>query len=170
MAQLLNNMLLTRKKDLLNKWVNLIFDSYHAEGAKFFREQGDPFKNPVGGTIKNETEIVFDQLTGIMDTDILNKSLTNIIKIRSIQEFTPSEAVSFLFQLRDLIGEEISSDATLQIEHNEWLKLNRDIDTIISLAFNIYMDSREKLNSIRINEMKKRFAFVDIRPTRKEKN
>lgn len=170
MDQSLNNLLLTRKDEILVKWVNLIFDDYQSEGAKFFKEQKDPFKNPVGGTISRETTKLYDQLLGAMDVDIINRSLDNIIKIRAVQELSPTEAVSFIYLLKDVIAEELLDVEEIEFQTPALIEIFDKIDQMTKNAFDIYMNNREKIGQIRINEMKKRFAFIDINKMPKKKN
>ena len=170
MAQLLINMLLTRKKEIHEKWVNLIFDDYQSEGAKFFREHKDPFINPVGGIISKDTMVLYDQLLGTMDTAAINQSLDNIIKIRAIQELSPVEAVAFLYQLKEVIIGELDDGDFVKATTADLIEIFDRIDRLTKIAFEIYMNNREKINQIRIHEMKKRFALIDINKVPKAKN
>ncbi len=156
------------KKDILAKWSEAIFESYQPEGAKFFREKSDPFLNPVGATIKRETEIIFDQLLGAMDSDEVLKSLDNIIRIRSIQEFSASEAISFLLLLKTIIIEFLKTGSFDKYKSSELIEIFSKIDKMLLLAFDIYMKDREKVCQIRINEIKRRFSQHDRRFESKE--
>lgn len=142
--------LLDKKKIILERWVDLIIDCYPSEGGKFFRDTADPFRNPVGAAIQKETMILYEQLTGAMNEEIINKSLENLIKIRSIQDLTPSQAVSFVFFLKQAITEESALDG------EESLEIHSRIDKLALMAFDIFMNCREKIFQIRVNEIKKR--------------
>lgn len=154
--------LLSRKEIILEKWIKLILDGYQTEGAKFFQKNDDPFQNPVGTTIKSETELILSQLVGEMDITLLKESLNKIIRIRSIQEFSASEAISFLFLLKQVISEEIKLDNYKDIHTNDILDVYDRIDKIILITFDIYMKNREQIARIKINEIKKRYTFVNM--------
>jgi len=145
------NTLLSRKEIILEKWIELILVGYHAEGAKFFGENNDPFRNPVGTTIKGETESILSQLLKEMDSGI-----------RSIQEFSASEAVSFIFLLKQVISEEIITDNYKDIDAIDILDIYARVDKIVLMAFDIYMQNREQIFNIKINEIKKRSTFVNM--------
>ena len=156
------NTLLSRKEIILERWIRLILDGYQTEGAKFFQENNDPFRNPVGTTIKSETELILSQLLGEMDITLLEESLDKIIRIRSIQEFSASEAISFLFLLKHVISEEIKSDDYKDLQMANILDVYVRIDKIILMAFDIYMKNREQISRIKINEIKRRYTFVNM--------
>ena len=86
----------------------------------------------------------------------------SIIRIRSIQDFTASQAVAFTFKLKDVIREELAgkmqgrpADAQSRLRE-ELHAFETRIDELSLLAFDVYMKCREKLYEIRTNEIKKR--------------
>ena len=162
MESKLINTLLIRKEILLEKWIKLILDGYQNEGARFFTENENPFQNPVGTKTKSETELILSQILGEMDSASLEESLEKIIKIRSIQEFSASEAVSFLFLLKNIIGEEINADEYMDIQTTDILNIYARIDKVLLMAFDIYMNNRERISQIKINEIKRKFSFVNM--------
>ena len=167
-APALKKTLLSNKKSILNRWTDIIFDDYQADGAKFFRENTDAFRNPVGTAIRKETEVIFDQIVDEMDPSILRGSLDNLLKIRSVQDLTPLEAVSFVFFFKRAIAEEYKSDLHRLIQVEDLLHLHAKIDRLALMAFGIYMECREKINQIRINEIKKRTFSIHEKRIRKE--
>ena len=80
--------------------------------------------------------------------------LDSIIRVRAIQDFTPSKAVSFTTILKKIIREELSSDISKDQLFKELLELESRIDRLTGLAFDIYMECREKLFEIRTREVK----------------
>jgi len=158
----LTDTLLARKEIILEKWIKLILNGYQSEGARFFTENNDPFHNPVGTKTKSESELILSQILGEMDFSELGKSLDKIIKIRAIQEFSASEAVAFLFLLKNVIGEEIILDEYKDVHIIDVLDVYARIDKIMLLAFDIYMNNRERISQIKINEIKKKFSFVNM--------
>ena len=162
--------LLSRKEIILDKWTKLILDGYQYEGARFFTENDNPFQNPVGTKTKSETELILSQILGEMDFTLLAESLNKIIKIRSIQEFSASEAVSFLFLLKQVINEEISLDEYKDFSTTDILDVYTRIDQTMLLAFDIYMKNREKISQIKINEIKRKYTFMNMDREPKRKN
>lgn len=158
----LTNHLLIRKEIILDKWIKSILDGYQSEGAKFFSKNENPFQNPVGTNIKKETELMLSEILGEMDKDVLGASLEKIIKIRSIQDFSASEAVSFIFILKSIIADELNSEEYKDITIVDVLNIYTRIDRVLLMAFDIYMHNRERISQIKINEIKKKYSFVNM--------
>ncbi len=87
--------------------------------------------------------------------DRVSVFLDTIIRIRAIQEFTPSQAVSFVFFLKKIIRDELATgDPRQHSLSDELTLLENQIDSLGLLAFDIFMRCREKLYDIKANEMK----------------
>ena len=55
--------LLKREKDaILERWFNLILETYPADAAALMKKDKNPFTNPVGSTISREIEALFEGL------------------------------------------------------------------------------------------------------------
>ena len=147
--------LLSRKKTpILARCFNLVVETYPADTSSFLKREKDRFINPVGSTISQEMEAVYDELLQEMNSDKLADSLDNIIKIRSVQDFSPSQAVAFVFLLKQAIREELEDEIQEKRILDELLALESQIDKLALLAFDIYMQCREKIHEIRLNEVK----------------
>ncbi|MCP4580853.1 MAG: hypothetical protein GY839_04500 [candidate division Zixibacteria bacterium] len=151
------NSLLNEKRDaILEKWFDDILESYPLDGAKFIKIEKDRFNNPVGSTISQEIKTIYGELLKDMNYEILHDSLEKIIKIRSVQDFTPSQALSFIFLLKKVLREELESEVADTQILRELMVFEARIDQLASLAFNVYSECREKIYDIRVNEIKKR--------------
>ncbi|MFH1293539.1 MAG: RsbRD N-terminal domain-containing protein, partial [Pseudomonadota bacterium] len=80
--------------------------------------------------------------------------LENIIRIRSIQDFKPSQAIGFVLQLKKLVREMLESKAPINGLSGELQAFENRIDDIALLAFDIYSQCRQKIYEIRVNEVK----------------
>jgi hypothetical protein len=150
----LKNILSEKKDDLLAAWFDRIIDTYPAETAKFLRNQKDRFANPVGQTIHEGIEGIFHELIHGGEIGRVTTFLDAIIRVRAIQEFTPSQAVSFIFFLKTVCRDGIK-DIPLSAELAEELAtLESQIDSLALIAFDIFMQCREKLYDIKANEMR----------------
>jgi hypothetical protein len=151
--------LLVQEKDvILKNWIRLIIESYPAESLHFLQDNSDRFRNPVGHTIAVETELLFDKLfiDHIDDDADITVALDNIIKIRSVQDFSASEAVGFVFALKQVIRETLSQKGWEQIPTEELLKLESRIDRLALKAFDRYALCQERIYKIKVNEFKRR--------------
>jgi hypothetical protein len=141
------------KKDILNLWFETLMATYPADTAQFLRSQKDAFANPVGQNSLQSLSDLFDHIIEKFDPDTARPIIDPIIRIRAIQDFTPAEAVRFVFELKTVIEKKIQSDTnSLKYRHG----LYHRIDQLGLLAFDVYMQCREKIYDLKANEMRKR--------------
>ncbi|MFO7555065.1 MAG: RsbRD N-terminal domain-containing protein [Desulfobacterales bacterium] len=152
----LNDLLVQRKTTLVKKWFAAAIGTYPPDTAKFLKNQKDPFSNPVGRTIYNGLEGLFDELLKETDQEAMRSLLDPIIRIRAIQNFSPAQATGFIFFLKDVIRENIQKEAFETQDFNELLSFESKIDGLGMIAFNIYMSCREKIYELKANEMRNR--------------
>ena len=126
--------------------------AYPADTQRFLKKEKNRFSNPVGQTIAEDVEILYDELTAGKDMVKIQSSLDNIIRIRAVQDFTPSQAVGFVFQLRKLIRNALGDKALESRIQNEMEALEEKIENAALLAFDIYAQCRQKVYEIRVHE------------------
>jgi hypothetical protein len=142
-----------KSASILGKWSQLILDTYPADTAKFLQHENDRFINPVGCITSQEIKAIYDELLHGMNLERLTGSLTEIIKIRSVQDFSPSQAVGAIFLLKQVVREELAGEIAGNPISEELLDFESRIDRLALLAFDIYMKCREKVYEIRVNEV-----------------
>jgi hypothetical protein len=140
-------------ESILGKWSQLIVDTYSVDTATFLNSEKDRFINPVGYIISQETRVIYDELVHDMNLEKLTSSLSEIIKIRSVQEFTPAEAIGFIFLLKQATREELANEIVGDDNYKELLGFESRIDRLALLAFDIYLNCKEKINEIRVKEV-----------------
>lgn len=146
------DLLIKNKKPILERWFDLILETYPPDSATLMRRDRDPFTNPVGSTISREIEILFEKLClGRLDEKCMS-SLDSILKIRSVQTFSPSQAVGFIFLLKRAIGEILREEMDRESLMKEWLEFQFRIDGLALRAFDVYMSCREKICEIRVSQ------------------
>lgn len=154
----LDNLLTKKKSAIMGRWFDLVIETYPSETAKFFKGQKNPFANPVGSTILQGIEGLFEEIIQGVDieSEKISTFLDNIIRIRAVQDFSPSQAVSFIFLLKQIIREELREEIRDNKISEELLDLESKIDNLALLSFNIYMECREKINKFKAMEMQQR--------------
>jgi len=150
----LEHLLPQKRAAILERWFQLILETYPAGTSRFLKQEKDRFTNPVGYTISQEIEALYDGLLQEMNSDKLAVCLDNIIRIRAVQDFPPSQTIAFIFLLKKAIREELASEIAENRVLEELLKFESRIDKLVLLAFDIYMKCREKVFEIRVNEAK----------------
>jgi len=153
---MIDELLNKKKQAIVNNWVEMILNSYPAEASNFLKLKKNQFSNPIGFTITTNAEKIFDELINKRDFENIKLLLDEIIKIRAVQSFSPSQAVSFLFDLKKAIRDELKVELMEKNISDELINFESFIDQVMLLGFDLYMESREKVFKIRVNEIKSR--------------
>jgi hypothetical protein len=152
---------LTEKKSaILGRWLTTIYESYPPETAIFLRKEKDRFDNPAGYRISQGLEGLYSVLLQDMEREQILSFLDEIIRIRVLQNFAPSQALAFVFLLKDTIRRELAEEIRTENLAAELLDLESRIDGLGLLAFDVYTKRREKLQEIRIDEEKRRISGI----------
>jgi hypothetical protein len=152
LADLLNK----RKKLVIQKWFDAVLETYPADGRKFLGDQKNKFTNPVGASIYEGIDGIYQRLLDGTDleSEDFARFLDRIVRIRAVQEFSPSRALGFLFPLKTVIRETVKLEASERGLGEELTALERRIDQLVLLSFDKYMECRERLFEIRIREIR----------------
>jgi hypothetical protein len=150
----INDLLTEKRPRIINKWFDSIIDTYPGETSAFLKNFNNQLNNPAHSMIREGIEGLFDEINNSSSLEKAAPFLDSIIRIRAIQDFTPSQAVSFTAILKKIIREELSADIGKDRLFEELLELESRIDRMTDLAFDIYMECREKLFEIRTKEVK----------------
>ncbi len=145
-----------KKQKILQKWFDLILETYPPDTASFLKSQKNRFGNPVGHTISEGIEVILEELSGGMDFERVSPFLDSIIRIRAIQDFTPSQALSFIFLLKKVIREELANEIREHQLLEELLVIESKIDALANISFDIYMKCREKIYKLKANDLRNR--------------
>ena len=149
-----------RRAVVLQRWQSLLLDTYPEKGAAFMRQQKDSFNNPVGHVLLTQTERLWDRLIQGSDERELIKPVEEIVRIRAVQDFAPSQAVAFVYLLKEAVWECCHDDG-LSRETEGLAELEHRLDRLALMAFDAYTRCRERLAEIRINEVKNRSAVLE---------
>jgi len=146
------------RKAILEGWFQRIIGTYPDVTSRFLARQKDRFRNPVGYAITQSIGPIYDQIASAMDVEQILEALDGIVRIRSVQDFTPSEAIGFVFQLKAVIRAEIGDRLRYLERWNELAELESRIDRVALLAFEKYTECRENLHQVRNREVESRAA------------
>jgi hypothetical protein len=147
-----------KKPAILGRWLTTIYESYPPETAIFLRKEKNRFDNPVGYRIAQGLEGLYNALLQEMDKDKVLNYLDEIIRIRALQNFAPSQALAFIFLLKNVIRQELADEIQKENLEAEVLALESCIDGLALLGFDVYTKRQEKLCEIRVDEMKRRIS------------
>lgn len=149
----LKDILKEKKETIVRKWFEAVLATYHEESRTSMRRKDAQFANPVGFNLAHGLEGLFDGLLqGMMPADVATH-LDAMVRIRAVQDFTPSQAVSFIFQLKRIIRETMPSEL---MEDPVVIRGIREVDEAIDdlalYAFDLYMRCRETIYDIKAKE------------------
>ena len=150
------DLLAHKKSTLVKRWFDIVMEPYPADTSGILKNQKKQFTNPVGYTISHGLENIFDKLIDEQGADFegMVPFLDSIVRIRAVQDLKPSQALSFVFHLRNAIREELASETKEFCA--EMATLESRIDAIALISFDIYVQCREKVYELKANEVKNR--------------
>jgi len=174
---------LRKNKDaIVRRWLDDALATYPGDSSAAFKRQKDPFANPVGHSLRTATREILQallegkrcqepfssQLETHADDNDRKRFLTpfplqclhEIIKIRAVQQFSASQAVGFVFQLKQAIRAELGGGAGDPRFLSELAEFEERIDRIALAAFDIYTQCREQVFELRMNEVKRTVSWV----------
>jgi hypothetical protein len=144
-----------KKPAILKKWYEKVLQTYPDDPSGLMKGKKNFFHETVGRLIFESLEGIFLQLTGSgSDREKLGRHLDDIIRVRAIQEFDPSEALSFIFDLKSVLRSELMTEIRSNGLYEDLMDFESRIDDICAQAFDIYMKCREKLFDLKANEMR----------------
>jgi len=150
----LEKLLLQNRTIILKRWLDSILESYSSDTKRFLKKQSDQFANPVGQTISKEIGNLFQELLEGVDPARLSPILDRIVRIRAVQDFSPSQAIFFVFQLKGVIRKELNKEIRENRLSDELAEFESRIDDMALIAFDVYMRCREKIYEISANQAK----------------
>ncbi|MCB2181714.1 MAG: RsbRD N-terminal domain-containing protein [Desulfobulbaceae bacterium] len=146
------NLLNEKKKEILSAWEDTILGKFEKDAFIIFKQQKDQFANPIGHKVRTGLEELFNVLSESSNREVRTPNLEELIKLRAVQDISASNAVSFVFQLKDIVRKELQiKDMTNY--YKDWLAFEARIDAAALAVFDMYMASREQLHKVRYTEL-----------------
>ena len=151
-----------RRDDVARRWVADILASYPAEAAALFSREQDPFANPVGRCVRAGAQAIVAALCDGMDPEAVRSGVREIVQVRAVQQFSPAQAVGFVFQLRPLLLEALRAEggAGAEVTVEELAALDAAVDAVALAAFDVFTECREQVSRLRVEEQKRRVAWI----------
>jgi len=139
---------------IVDRWLDLTLQVYPEDAARFMRREKDRFGNPVGRLTRESLTSLFEALLDGREPGSMREALDSVVRIRAIQELSPSTAVGFVFLLKRAIheqaGEAVPDPALLHTR----------IDQLALQAFDQYVQCREKIYDLRAHELRRHTASL----------
>ncbi len=162
---------LQQKKDaIVQRWLDDVLATYSPDAAAAFGRQKDRFANPVGHSLRVATRGIFEWLLEETDSEKIHEHLHEVIKIRAIQDFSVSDAVRFIFHLKKAVRAELGKAIRDGRHWSELTELEEKIDQVALAAFEIFVQCREQVYQLRVNEAKRSVSWVVDRINRRARD
>ena len=141
------------KEAFLEKWLEQTLATYPRQTLRFLHGEKDRFRNPVGHTLREGLATLLDEITGEMDLAKIRPALESLVRLRAVQDFTPSQAVGFIYLLRDILPEDLVGGSPPDVQ--------RRIDETALLAFDLFMKCREEIYEIKGREAQREVYVLE---------
>ena len=149
--------LLQNKKKLVRQWFDMLAGTYPLETVRLLKKETSQFANPVGHTFLVAIEEILEEFLGQNNAEAMWPLLDKVIRIRAIQDFSPSSSLAFIFGLKTIALKVLEEDlAAGVVDREELSDFDRKVDALALSAFDVYMRCRENLFEVRMTEVKNR--------------
>lgn len=149
----LTEILKLKREQIVDQWFEAVITTYHEDARGSLSRTKAQFTNPVGYNIREGLDGLVQAVLQGMLPDTVRGFLDAIVRIRAVQDFSPSQALSFIFQLKNILraaaGDEAAGDPKTA---TELTRLDDVIDDLALFAFDLYMECREKIYDIKAQE------------------
>lgn len=157
-----SKLMVEKKSEYLTKWFHLMLEGYPDQTASRLKNEKNQFANPVGHNYLEGLTGIYDCLLNKAKSEDFKPFVEQIIKIKAVQDGSPSQAMAFIFILKQVIrdGFRVEIDKG-RISPRELLDFESRIDDIALLAFTVYLECREKVYQLRIDEVNRNFKMLE---------
>ncbi len=132
---------------ILERWIARMAESYPRNAAVLLSQEPDPFRNPVGGTLRQNLSLLARELCGEMDAPAIDSALDPIIRLHVAQGAAPDDAVRFVSLLQPILRELVSGRPSADFDS----RINR----LVTMAADKHKQCREQLARIRAHELQR---------------
>jgi hypothetical protein len=151
--------LAAHKEAVCDQWLGLVLDTYAPDTAALWKKKKDPFTNPVRHKLEAGIRGVVEGLAAGLPPEAAGYGphLDPIVRVRAVQDFTPSQALAFIYLLKKVVRETLWPYVA---EHGllvELLALESAIDVLALLSCDIYGQCRETIYQLRVNQVKNQY-------------
>jgi len=136
------------KNRLLKEWFTATINTYPKDSARVLGKDANRFDNPVGAVTRESLGDVLDLIAEAYTEQSLERALDPVIRIRAVQAFDASDAVSFIFALKK-IGENFLDESQLR-------PFDHMVDHIALAGFDKFMKCKEEIFLLKSTESKRR--------------
>ncbi len=139
-------------------WLTRTFRTYPEQTGGFLDGEPDPFRNPIGHTLRTALGDLSVELFGGFDRGRVATALEAVIRLRAVQEFSPEDAVGFVALAREAAREAAAAEAS-GLGPDAPGVIDARIDEMGRLAADLFERCREQIREISVRAARRR-TFV----------
>ena len=87
-----------------------MFDSYVPETARFLKSQKDRFANPIAYQLTRGLTGILEVFSSMKKPTRSMAQLDEVLRLKALQDASPSRAMAFIFVLKTVIREELAQE------------------------------------------------------------
>jgi len=145
-----------KKAEILSQWFDAAIQGYAPDTSRFLKDRKDQFANPVGSTTKKGLEGLLDLLQAELEPQQVATHLDPIVRIRAVQDFTPSQAIAFIPALKHVLRSVFKNATKDPALRDQLVELEDRIDHLCLIAVDLYVACREGVYRLKANETRNR--------------
>ncbi len=154
------DLLSQKKSQILERWRDVVFDNYAPETARFLKSQKDRFANPIAYQLTRGLTGILEVFLREAQTDEVLAQLDEVLRLKAVQDASPSKALAFIFVLKTIIRQELAQDLENPVAAAEMTDLESRLDGLALLGFDVFMLRREKICDLKVSEMKRKVSAL----------
>ncbi len=155
---------LRRKREhIVRGWTEEALSLFPEDARGFLSDNRDPFANPAGTTIAEQLAVLFEALLEGFCDDEVRPPFERVVQITCVQEVPASQAVGFVFSLKELLREKLTHELAGprgDETRAHLLELERRVDRLALVAFDCYTAHRGRIADLRVQEVRKQVATL----------
>jgi hypothetical protein len=150
------------KPEIVRLWAKAVFDALPFATPGFVRTNDDPFANPVAFMTREAADVLYDAVAGEdVPTDGVKGALDAFVKLRAVQDGTPSQGAGVFLLLKPLLRERILPRMLEEGALEAYLEAESRLDSLTLLAFDMYSADRETLARLRVDDIRNKYAQLE---------
>ncbi len=139
------------RAEIAERWVDELLAGHPGLGADFFRSEPDPFRNPVGTTLRREVPVLLDGLLDGGEPERFAKALDAVVRLRAVSGMRPSQALAGLFALTRLVREVLEQRGE-DVVVADLAELEERVGKLVLRACDLHVAFREQMAELRLRE------------------
>jgi hypothetical protein len=143
------------REAILQDWLVQAAHTYPEQAVQTLLDVRDPFHNAVGCALHEGLPVLLDAVLADRWPEGPETVLDRLVRIRAVQDFSASRAVSFLLLLKPVLR------ARLRESGCEIEVLEDRVDRLMLMAFDLFTDCRDRTRQIQLNEARRSVYVAD---------